>query len=193
MTAMMLDVLKYILLGAMVLLSIAAIQGVRLRRSVIYLGAFSLMSSLLYILYLAPDVAIAEAIIGCTISVILLLVAIKKYQVITIYYVSPESDDERPGESPEGAACMKMLSALDRYLIGFEFEPHLLSTTLNDSELNEKQDFDLLIVRHGCKVCMYSPAESYHTPLIRDFLKSAKQDGLAVEFIPMGEEAIYED
>lgn len=187
----MIEALKYILLGGMVLLSLAAVQGARLRRSVIYLGGFSLLSSLLYILYLAPDVAIAEAIIGCTISVILLLVAIKKYRDITIYYVA--QDKENPGEAPAEAVCVRMLEELDRYLTGFEFEPHMLSTTLNDSELNDKQEFDLLIVRQGSKVCMYSPKESYHTPLIREFLKNKRTDGLTIEFIPMGGEAEYED
>lgn len=48
-------------------------------RGAIYLGIFSLISSLCFLMYGAPDVAIAEAIIGSTISTILYLVALYKY------------------------------------------------------------------------------------------------------------------
>ena len=84
---------RYALYFILIVSAFLTVQSSKLRRSVIYLGVFSLVSSLAYLLLFAPDVAIAEAIIGCTISIILFLTALKKYRTFTIYYV-PEKDDE---------------------------------------------------------------------------------------------------
>ncbi len=76
----------YIVLILMIIFAIASIQSESLRHSVIYLCVFSLLCSFAYALYQAPDVAIAEAAIGCTLSTVLYLVAIKKYRVFRVYY-----------------------------------------------------------------------------------------------------------
>ena len=71
--------IQMILLLLLVGLALGAIHTHALRHAVIYLGVYSLISSLIYLLYGAADVAITEAIIGCTLSTILFLVALKKY------------------------------------------------------------------------------------------------------------------
>ena len=72
--------------------SVAAIQTRYLRHAVIYLGLFSLAIAFVYLLYHAPDVAIAEAVIGSTIATILYLVALQKYKIFTIYYRLQEEE-----------------------------------------------------------------------------------------------------
>lgn len=81
-----------IFLIALVVLAIVALNTKKLRRAVVYLGVFSLVSSFVYLLYGAPDVAIAEAIIGSTITTVLYLVALRKYQVFSIYYANSTND-----------------------------------------------------------------------------------------------------
>jgi uncharacterized MnhB-related membrane protein len=72
---MLLNIFLFLLIA----FAIIAIQTTKLIRGAIYLGIFSLISSFCFLLYGAPDVAIAEAIIGSTLSTILYLVALYKY------------------------------------------------------------------------------------------------------------------
>jgi multicomponent Na+:H+ antiporter subunit B len=67
----------------LVLLIVFALQAIRqrqLRTAAIYLGVFSLVSSVLYLMCAAPDVAIAEAVIGSTLATVLYLVALQKQE-----------------------------------------------------------------------------------------------------------------
>ena len=75
--------MEQISLIMLIVLAIATVQTRKLRNAVIYLGVFSLGMSFVYILYNAPDVAIAEAVIGSTLATILYLVALKKYRIFT--------------------------------------------------------------------------------------------------------------
>jgi hypothetical protein len=157
------------------------VQSKRLRRSVLYLGIFSLLSSLVYLLLYAPDVAIAEAIIGCTISVILFLTALKRYKTFTIYYV-PEEDDEH---------SIEFITAFEKYLAKNEFDPQLIHTSLDDSHLHESDRFDVLIVHHNDEMILYSSATSYHSPLIKKFLDNMPSKNVSY-FSLSSEESEYE-
>ncbi len=57
----------------------AAIMTERPVRGAVYLGVFSLLCAFIFMLYQAPDVALAEAIIGSTLATILYLVALYQY------------------------------------------------------------------------------------------------------------------
>lgn len=70
----------------LIVFAVLALQADILRNAVIYLSVFSLLCSAVYLFLGAPDVAIAEAVIGCTLSTILYLVALKKYKILTVYY-----------------------------------------------------------------------------------------------------------
>lgn len=65
----------------LVLLALACVTvfSDNLRRSIIFLGSFSLTIALVYLHYNAPDVALAEAAIGVGLSTIMYLVALKKF------------------------------------------------------------------------------------------------------------------
>ena len=154
------NILRYILYAILIVSAWFTVQSGRLRRSVIYLGIFSLISSLAYLMLFAPDVAIAEAIIGCTLSVILFLTALKRYHTFTIYYV-PEIDD---------AQSLAFILRFEQYLTANEFDPQLIHTSLNDEHLHDNDRFDVLIVHHGDTMTLYSSATSYHSPLIQKFL-----------------------
>ena len=69
-----------IILILMVIFSIVAIHQHQLRTAVICLGAFSLLASVAYLMHHAPDVAIAEAVIGSTIATVLYLVVLRKQE-----------------------------------------------------------------------------------------------------------------
>ena len=182
------DIMDYIeisLLLSLIVLAIMIIEARKLRRSVIYMGAFSLLSSFVYLIYNAPDVAIAEAFIGCTISVVLFLTALKKYKIMTIFYVHTEGAISVRSK----AFSSKLLQSIETYLIDRDFEPQLVKSDLHDTSLHEKEDFDLLLVNEGPSISIYSAKTNYHTPLLSKFIENyPKNNDFTVTFISLKEE-----
>ncbi len=169
---------RYIFYIILIVSAFMTVQSNKLRRSVIYLGIFSLISSLAYLLLFAPDVAIAEAIIGCTLSVILFLTALKRYKIFTIYYV-PEKDDAKSKE---------IVEAFEEYIAANEFDPQLIHTSLDDPHLHENEGFDVLIVHHDDKMILYSSAKNYHAPLIRKFQDIMNKDSDMISYFSLSSE-----
>ena len=186
---MQLKFVEIMLLISLIVLAIVTVEARKLRRAVIYAGAFSLLSSFIYLLYHAPDVAIAEAFIGCTISVVLFLTALKKYRIITIYYT--HTDDEIPDETE--TYCLKLINDLEDFLTANDLEPQLVKTNLYDTSLHDQENFDLLVVNSGDSVSIYSGRENYHTPLIGGYLyEYPKIPPLKLSFISLKEDTDYE-
>lgn len=77
--------MRTILMILLIPLAVVIIQSRKLKQAIILLSLFSLIISIVYLLYYAPDVAIAEAVIGTTLSTLLFLVALKKYRVFSVY------------------------------------------------------------------------------------------------------------
>jgi len=185
----LIDLVEISLLISLIIFAIVTVEAKKLRRAVIYAGAFSLLSSFVYLLYHAPDVAIAEAFIGCTISVVLLLTALKKYRVITIYYVHTDAEIPEKTENE----CLSLINDLENFLASNDFEPQLIKTSLYDTSLHEQENFDLLVVNTGEAINIYSGKDNYHTPLIGGYIKTyTKQSKIDVSFISLQEDISYE-
>jgi len=134
----------------MVCFAFMAIQAKKLRRAVIYLGAFSLLSSFAYLLCSAPDVALAEAAIGCTLTTVLYLVAVKKYKVFTIFYITEESGS---------AVRPDYLHALEECLISSEYEPQVVYTHLSVDRLQTNYTYDFIVQDSKSPIIYYLSAE----------------------------------
>lgn len=70
--------MEKIILILLVIMAIFIILTKDLKKMIIFMAVLSLLSSLIFLLYNAPDVAIAEAIMSAAISTILYLVAIRR-------------------------------------------------------------------------------------------------------------------
>jgi len=77
-------------LSLLVVIAIGTIVTNFIRKAIILSGVLSILASFLYILLLAPDVALAEAVIGCTLSTVILLMAIQYLEVVQIVYTTSE-------------------------------------------------------------------------------------------------------
>lgn len=85
-----------VVIGALILvLAFISIHGRSVRRSIIISGSISVLSSFMFLLLSAPDVALAEAAIGSTLSTIVFMVAIKHHRVIYIIYNLKDFSEER--------------------------------------------------------------------------------------------------
>lgn len=156
--------MKEVFFILLIIFAILVVQTNRLRRSMIYLGVFSLISSLLYLLYQAPDVAIAEAIIGSTLSTILLLVALKKYKIFRIYF-------SKTSGHYGAAKHQKLVQVLRKFVIKEELELDLIYTSHTLEEVIQKDDYDVVIEEKENQIIVYGDVTNYHYDNLQKYLK----------------------
>ncbi len=177
--------LEILLMICLIALAFITVQTRKLRRAAIYLGAFSLICSFTYLTYNAPDVAIAEAVIGCTLSTILLLIALKKYHVITIFYVETEL-----GESAAVKKERKVFTtSFEHFMMEKGFEPQMIPTHIEENPLGHNDCFNLLIEHTQEEIIIYSSGIRYLEPEIKKYLESHKPEHLDVSFFMLTEQS----
>jgi uncharacterized MnhB-related membrane protein len=135
--------MKQISLILLVVLAIYAVQTKKLRRAVIFLGAFSLSISFVYMLYNAPDVAVAEAVIGCTLSTILYLVALRKYKIFTVFYHVPTGEvvDSYYSKSEHS----EFIKLLREFCTTQEIDPQIIYTTDTKDTIMENNMYSVIL------------------------------------------------
>lgn len=165
----------------LVVFSLVAIQTQKLRHAVIYLGAFSMSIAFVYLLYDAPDVALAEAIIGSTLSTILYLVALQKYKIFTVYICvnAPEVEDvhffygERTLENQLSKFCAKE-----------ELEPQVIYT-VEDVHKLFSHPYAIIVTFDKQYTTVYAHPENYKMRALERFLLNQKQTDIPYRFIQM--------
>jgi len=140
----------------MVVFAIATLQSKSLRHSVIYLSVFSLLCSFAYTLYHAPDVAIAEAVIGCSLSTVLYLVAIKKYRIFRIYYSTQITPSHRTLLEDS------LITSIEKYMHSIELELDWIFTTDTFEHLHGFPDYDVIIEHTDTGFHIYGSESNYH-------------------------------
>jgi uncharacterized MnhB-related membrane protein len=166
--------MKQIALLVLVYLAIMAIQTQRLRNAVIFMGVFSLNMSFVYLLYNAPDVAIAEAVIGSTLATILYLVALNKYKVFVIYcHVHEEDVHDGHYAHNEYSDLIKLLEI---FCAKQELEPQIIYTTHEKETIMEEHEYAVIIEDHQEILTIYAHPENCQTELLQAFIE--KRGGL---------------
>lgn len=166
--------MHYIILIMMVAFAIAAIQTEQLINAVIYSGVFSLLCSFAYLLYGAPDVAIAEGVIGCTLATIIYLVALTKYKYFRIYYIhSNYSKEERD----------KLLNNVTRFTDYMSLQQDIVSTNRELNVILEEGNYDIIIVQNPTNFDIYGDESNYHYDNLVDFLGLASGQALNFKYI----------
>ena len=153
------DMLEIILI-VMVIFAIASIQTKSLRRSVLYLSVFSLLCSFAYAMYQAPDVAIAEAVIGCTLSTVLYLVAIKKFRIFRVYYYHHITTPEKLPESH--VLRNNLMTMIEGFLGDTELEMDMINTKKRFDDIHGQHDYDVIIEHTNQGIHMYGAQSNYH-------------------------------
>lgn len=143
----------------LIVFAILAIQTGVLRNAVIYLCVFSLLCSVVYLFKGAPDVAIAEAVIGCTLSTILYLVALKKYSIFTVYYrcLSNDLDEITMLKSEKN----QMKSILTKFASTQELQLDLINTTSSFKQIANSVSYDVIIFHSNRGIWLHGLKNSY--------------------------------
>ena len=154
---------------SLIIFAILAVQSRSLRNAVIYLSVFSLVCSIVYLLLNAPDVAIAEATIGCTLSTILYLVALKKYRIFTVYYNCYFNDEIHL------ANLQKERDQIQRILRDFatsqELQLDLINTATSFTKLKESATCDVVIFHSPNGIWLHGIKNSYQYQKLLELLK----------------------
>lgn len=164
----------YVVLIMMVIFAIAAIQTEVLRRAVIYAGVFSLLSSFAYLLYMAPDVAIAEAVIGCTLSTIIYLVALTKYKIFRVYYKIDTNEDVE--SSP-------VLNNITRFSDYMDLQLDVINTQMSIDQIITDGNYDIIIIQKKDCLDIYGDKKNYHYENMIDFLNLTCKARINYHFI----------
>ncbi|MBS7526100.1 DUF4040 domain-containing protein [Fusibacter paucivorans] len=166
---------------ALVVFSLFAVQTQKLRHAVIYLGAFSMSIAFVYLLYDAPDVALAEAIIGSSLSTILYLVALQKYKIFTIYICVNDKEIE-------DAHFFSGEKTLERQLSKFcareELEPQIIYTVEDVHKLFE-HPYAIIVTFDKQYITLYAHPENYKMQAMEQFLLNEKPADTPYRFIQM--------
>ena len=155
-----------------VVLAIIALNTKKLRGAEVYLGVFSLVSSFVYLLYGAPDVAIAEAIIGSTITTVLYLVALRKYRVFSIYYTCSTNDQDIQ-QLKDSSTFLKNLEA---FLIKRKIEPQIIYSADPIETILDQENIDLPIHHSNQNFQIYGCAEDYQLDAVEEYLQANHGD-----------------
>ncbi len=173
--------MKDIVLLSMIALAIVTINVSSLRKAVIFLSVFSLVSSFAYVLLGAPDVALAEAVMGVSLSTVLYLVAIKKFRVFRVYYHSKFDDPDYLPISHHDRNEVERY--MDDYLKGKEIEIDIINTSETTTEIREKYDYDLIISHKNDKIKIYGERSNYLYDGLVDYLIKNKVSHIEYEYL----------
>lgn len=179
-----------ILLILLIVFAFLAIQSNKLRRAVVFLGAFSALSAFLYILMGAPDAALAEAVIGSTIATIIYLAVIQKYRVFTVYFTNESQNSAN--DTHVTRRQNSVLVFIEKFCYKRELEPQIVYTIEDLEKVKEKDDWDLIVRRNRKMIKIYGNTNSYQFEELIKYVEKRKEilimGGYIVELIKVGEE-----
>lgn len=158
----MIEVGTLILMGVFAAL---AIHSPLIRLSVIYLAVFSLLAAFLYVLFAAPELAIAEAVIGSGLVTLLYLAALKRSHVYTIGVVTTRNVVMHSGlvsdRYAERIERSKAVQEIRDFFIRREFETQLVFLTVPTGQALLDPAYDLVLAEDGEDLVVYTDEESY--------------------------------
>ena len=153
-----------------IIFALFAIQTDNLRNAIIYLSVFSLISSIIYLLLGAPDVAIAEAIIGCTLSTVLYLVALKKYKIYTVYYSCISKNEASLMQIQKEKE--KVIDLLKIFAKNKELQLDIINTSSKFKQLLKTESFDAIIYHNENGISISGDKNSYQYNELTSLLKT---------------------
>jgi len=154
-------VLELLVMLIMAVFALLTIHTKQLRLAIIYLAVFSLLAALLYLLFAAPELAIAEAVIGSGLVSLLYLAALKRNRVYTIGVVVLPPPEKLTDDIHTAVEQSRALHEVRRFFVRREVEVQLVFTELSVSEARANPLFDLVLSWDGQAVTAHTDDNNY--------------------------------
>ena len=151
-------------IGTLLLMGLFAVLVIHtnlLRLSIIYLAIFSLLSSFLYLIYAAPELAIAEAVIGSGLVTLLYLAALRRNRVYTVAVVSDAGRDHPTDQYVNHVERSKALTEIRKFFVRREYEVQTVFVSESLAEALNDPTYDLVVVEDEEGFATYTDDESY--------------------------------
>ncbi len=155
------DIMIMSVLCMMVVMAIVTIVSNRLFTAIVYAGVLSFLSAFLYVLLGAPDIALAEAVIGATIVTTIFLVTLKKYRIFNIYVLS----------TSKKSYDFDVLSKISNSLRNHDIEVHTIHVNKKLEEVLNHTNCDMVLEKVGDKVYVHASEGNQHMKEIAHVLE----------------------
>ena len=150
--------------GTIVLMGVFALLAIHssiLRLSVIHLAVLSLLAAFLYTLYAAPELAIAEAVIGSGLVTLLYLAALKRNKVYTIAVLAEGYRFRLTDEYINYMERSKAMREIKHFFELREFEPQVIYSEKSLDEALGDPLFDLIVLEEKEGIVAYGSDRSF--------------------------------
>ncbi len=152
---------EIIIILLMMCFALLAIHSQLLRLAVIYLAVLSLLSAFLYLLYAAPELAIAEAAIGSGLVTLLYLASLKRNKVYTIAVLA-EGHRYRLTDAYLGyMERTRSMREIKNFFQRREYEPQIVFSEKSLDEALNYHSFDLVIKEEKDGISAHGSSDSY--------------------------------
>ncbi len=142
-----------------------------LKYIIIASGVLSLFATFCYLIYSAPDVALAEAIIGCSLSTILYIIALKKYRSFYIFLTS--NSKKETSDFRRRLNNFNIMSKIDSYCHDKELQVHSINSWTTPELIEKEHVFDLILENKNGKINIFYSEEGEHIVALRELLTNS--------------------
>jgi putative multicomponent Na+:H+ antiporter subunit B len=150
--------------GTIILMGVFAVLAIHsklLRLAVIHLAVLSLLAAFFYLLFAAPELAIAEAVIGSGLVTLLYLAALKRNKVYTIAVLTEGHKYRLTDAYINYMERSRALREIKHFFEVREYEPQVVFTEKPLGEALADPRFDLVIVEEKQGIATYGSDESF--------------------------------
>ncbi len=172
-----------VVFAMMIAVALFIVRTRNLKRVIIALGVLSSLAAFCYLLYHAPDVAVAEAVIGSALSVILYVVAFKKHHTFYVYFTS--TSKEHISDFKLRSEMEDVVSKIMNYCTQHELEAQCVFTDEMPEEIAKEHVYDIILQNAGGKVNIFGVATELHVQQIKEILlrevRHDRMDFLTIE------------
>ncbi len=162
----------------MILVALFIIFNRNLKRVIIATGVFSSLAAFAYLMFHAPDVAIAEAVIGSGFSTILYIIALKKHNTFFVYITS----NNHLNNTTLSFETRNILARVSNYCLSKELQIQCVYSQSSPEEITEEHICDLIIVKNEDNMILYGFETDMHA---NEIYKLISKRLPSTKFIPI--------
>ncbi len=173
---------EYILLILLLLSGLFVVLIHDLKFVIVGMGVLSLIATLCYLFYRAPDVAIAEGIIGSAITTILFIVAFKKHRTFYVYITTQSK--AQTNKLRRDKHTQELVSQILRYCKANELQLQCLYSSISPYVIEKEHVCDLILQHKDGEFHAYGIDTEQHAHAIYEILSKEE----IITFMSIGDQ-----